>query len=125
MKTLEEQIKIMQAYKEGKKVEFCLLEDADKPDAPYISFDTDCRFNWLDYDYRIVKTRPMTFKEIADYWKSHRDEIFQINGGMYEGQIDSTDWKEERILIAGRWYTVEEFRTYANKEDGSLFEVTY
>ena len=46
MKTLEEKIKVMQAYKEGKHVEFkCLNED-------WVGAPTPC-WDWYTYDYRI------------------------------------------------------------------------
>ena len=103
--TIDEQIEILQAKKEGKEIEVW-----SKGFASTRKEDTEI-FNFVDYDYRIIeppKMREMTFEEAVDFIRENPDyEIINNAGticffsGLYYNTRCSTIWNEEKENL--RW----------------------
>ena len=70
-KTINEQIEIMKAYAEGKKIEYKAYDSFSKWETVT---NPDLQFNWSTFNYRIKKepkTRPMNIEEIVNYLITH------------------------------------------------------
>ena len=127
-KTIDEQIEIMKAYAEGKKIEYKAYDSFSKWETVT---NPDLQFNWSTFNYRIKKeskTRPMTFDEIVDYWKKHRTEIFTIHyrDGYYKTDemcIIGIDYTNKVFLFRSFNYDADTMYKYVRKEDGSKFEI--
>lgn len=130
MKKTTDKIEIMQAYQQGKPIqyrelcrEYCNWEDLESNETYEPCWD------WSSFDYRLKPNetkRIMTFDEIVSYWKSHRTEIYTIHyetSKVSEGYICCVDYEDESFYVSGLWYTVDEMYNCITREDGSKFEI--
>lgn len=91
MKTLEEKIKVMQAYKDGKQIEF-KSNICDWTDAPF-----PC-WNWTIYDYRI-KEEPK--KKIKLYNYLYRDAIsnqYYISTRCVQNMEEASIYSSQHVI---------------------------
>lgn len=123
MKTLKEQIAIMQAFADGKAVEVRLL-----PDGPWVVSDRedDIIWNWSAYDYRIAEPRiakghnpdKLTEEQVGvkDGWRLlEKDEI--VPGGLMTSHIEAWGIWDGWLRCAFGANQTATYRTKLSKQD--------
>lgn len=75
MKTLEEQIKVMQHYANGGEVEINIIKDNNNE--WYIKTNKDLPFNWADKDYRIKEEKKTV---TIEKWLCEYDKCEMLKG---------------------------------------------
>lgn len=111
MKTIDEMCKVMQAYKDGKKIEYssngkCWIEI------------TEPIWDWDRCDYR-VKPEPH-FVHYDSVLEVERNKWLRIKrDASIIRRIESIDLDENKVLYAGCYWTMEELFEKFEYEDGS------
>lgn len=124
MKTIQEMIEVMQAFNEGKSIQF-------KANTGIFWHDiTNPKWDWISYDYRVVikpKTRPMTLEEIIEWRKKSNGVIFWYGSTLKEITTVKKIIPEEKdkfpIYIDDDCHALSFFIEHAYKSDGTKFEV--